>query len=101
MEIKTYKFQETNFDQKSDPVLLAEAKKRGFHFGNTYYNTLFSKLFFNGGSLNFKKDLDDDFKNRAVSYFKALVQSFSPSHEDKEAVCALLLSELVEEKTND
>ena len=81
---------------RTDPVLLAEAMARGFYNGNTPYNTLFSTLFFKGGKLNLKKNLPEKFENAALPYFKALAASFGPSHEDKEAVCAMLLSELVD-----
>jgi hypothetical protein len=80
---------------KTDPALLAEAKARGFYNGHTPYNALFGSLFFRGGKLNFKKRLDPEFKTTATRYLRALMGSFEPSHEDKEAVCALLLSELV------
>ncbi len=76
--------------------LLAEAKARGFYGGNTPHNMLFSSLFFGGGKLVFKKGLPEEFRVNATIYFKALAQSFEPKHEEKEAVCALLLSELVD-----
>ena len=80
----------------TDPVLLQEAKIKGFYQGDTKYNVLFSTLFYNGGALNFKQDLDLDFKSKALPYLKEFMRSFEPRHEDKEAICALLLSELVE-----
>lgn len=80
---------------RTDPEMLAEAKARGFHNGRTPYNSLFGTLFFKGGRLNFKSDLDPEFKTKATRYLRAFMGSFEPSHEDKEAVCALLLSELV------
>ena len=81
---------------RTDPVLLAEAKARGFYCADTPYNAIFSTLFFKGGKLNLKKDLPEDFKNAALPYFKALAASFEPKHEEKKAVCAMLLSELVD-----
>ena len=81
---------------KTDPDLLKEACDRGFYNGHTPHNELFSKLFFSGGELNFKKDLPEDFKNSATLYLKAFMMSFEPKHEEKEAICAMLLSELVE-----
>jgi hypothetical protein len=80
---------------RTDPALLEEAKRRGFDRHGPY-NELFSNLFFSGGKLEWKKDLDPEFKKNAASYLRAFMGSFSPSHEDKEAICALLLSELVE-----
>lgn len=102
MDLKTYKFPKlTGLDVafsiiKTDPELLKEAKARGFCDGNTPYNDLFSTLFFTGGKLNWKKDLPADFKQDAGTYLKALMGSFEPSHEDKEAISAMLLSELVD-----
>ena len=96
MDIKTYNFEQPDFALMTDKKLLAEAKERGFYNGKTPYNALFSTLFFKGGRLNFKKDLDSQFKTRAVPYLNAYIQSFEPSQEEKEAVCALLLSELVD-----
>lgn len=80
----------------TNPTLLAEAKERGFYNGRTPYNELFSTLFFKGGKLNFKNDLDPTFKDKALRYLTAFMRSFEPKHEEKEAICALLLSELVE-----
>lgn len=81
---------------RTNPELLDEAKKRGFYNGYTPYNKLFSTLFYSGGKLNFKKDLSPEFKNKALPYMKAFMGSFEPKHEEKEAICSLLLSELVE-----
>jgi len=102
MDITKYDFPELNGIDiiiptiKTDNNLLEEASKRGFYDGHTPYNDLFSKLFFEGGTIHFKKDLDKDFKAKALPYLKAFMASFEPAHEDKEAICALLLSELVE-----
>ena len=76
--------------------LLEESKRRGFYCGNTKYNNLFSELFFSGGKLNFKKNLPESFKTNATIYLKSFMQSFIPKHEEKESICAMLLSELVE-----
>jgi hypothetical protein len=81
---------------KTCPKLLKEAKGRGFYGGNGDYNSLFSELFFNGGKLNLKKDLDEDFKSKALPYLRSFMGSFEPKHEEKEAICAMLLSELVD-----
>lgn len=78
------------------PELLAEAKERGFYNGRTPYNDLFSNLFFNGGEINFKKDVDKAFKSKAWAYCRSFMQSWEPKHEEKEAICAMLMSELLE-----
>ena len=81
----------------TDPKLLAEAERRGFaRFDATPYNKLFNTLFYSGGKLNYKKDLDEAFANRAIPYLKAFMSSFEPKHEHKEFISAMLLSELVE-----
>ncbi len=81
---------------KTNPQLLEEAERLGFDKSSNPFNKLASELFFKGGALNFKKDLDPTFKEQATRYLKAFMMSFEPRHEDKEAVAALLLSNLVE-----
>ncbi len=101
LDVTNYEFPQLSdidvaFSQVSvDFDLLEEAKARGFYNGNTKYNDLFSNLFFKGGKLDFKDNLNKEFENKATRYLKALMGSFEPSHEVKEAICALLLSELV------
>jgi len=81
----------------TNPTLLEESRKLGFYNGDSQYNKLFSDLFFSGGKLNFKEDLDPDFKKYATKYLKCFMGSFEAKHEEKESICALLLSELIEE----
>jgi hypothetical protein len=95
MDLTKYKYPEPSLSMPTDKKLLAEAKARGFYNKSTPYNELFSSLFFTGGTLNFKKDLDSAFKDKAVPFLKGTMQSWDSQHEDKEAVCAMLLSELV------
>lgn len=78
------------------PELLEEAKLRGFYDDNNPYCKMFSTLFFRGGKPVFKKDIDEEFRKRAWAYLRSFMGSFSPKHEHKEAICAMLLSELVE-----
>lgn len=102
MNLQEFDFPElTNADLvfstvRTDQVLLKEAKDRGFYNGNTKYNTLFSDIFFKGGQVEFKKDLPEEFLKKAWRYCRALMGSFEPKHEEKEAVCAMLMSELLE-----
>lgn len=102
MDLKQYDFPKiTEVDlafstTKTDPKLLKEATERGYYNGNTPYNTLFSNLFFNGGKVIFKKGVDAEFKKKAWPYTRSLMSSFEPKHEEKEAVCAMLMSELLE-----
>jgi hypothetical protein len=81
---------------KTDKTLLAEAKERGFYGGHTPYNKIFSQLFFNGGRVNFKSNIDKEFKKTAWAYCRAFMGSWEPKHEEKEAICALIMSELLE-----
>ena len=96
MDLKKFKFPKPSICLPLDKKLFNEAKKRGFLNQQTPYNELFSTLFLQGGELKFKKDVDPDFKEKAIPYLKAFMGSFEPKHEHKEAVCAMLLSELVE-----
>lgn len=96
MDIKIFKFPKLSMAMPADRKLLSEAKRRGFLDKKTPYNELFSNLFYNGGRLNFKKGLDPEFKEKAVPYLRTFMGSFEPKHEHKEAICALLLSELVD-----
>jgi len=98
LDLKTFKFPEAKAFSSfgTIPELLKEAKKRNFYGGNSPYNKAFSTLFFRGGKVEFKKDLDDKWVNPMWAYCRALMASFEPSHEDKDAVCAMLLSELIE-----
>lgn len=81
---------------KTIPSLLDEAKARGFMDTETPYNTLVSKLFFNGGKVVFKKGVDEEFRKRVWLYVRAFLGSWEPKHEHKEAICAMLLSEICE-----
>lgn len=102
MDLQTFKFPEvTGADRafptfKAIPELLAEAKARGFYDGDTPYNKLFADLFYKGGRIKFKPGVDEDFQNRAWSYCRAFMSSWEPSHEDKAAIAALIMSEVLE-----
>lgn len=94
MDLKTFDFTKiTGFNTNKE--LLAEAKERKFYCGRTPYNKLFSTLFFIGGRVQFKPDVDKEFINRAWPYCCAFMGSFAPSHEEKEAICAMIMSELL------
>ena len=95
MNIETYKFDEPSMCLRTDKKLLAEARAKGFYSGRTKYNDLFSQLFFSGGKIDIKKDVNPEFKEKALPYLKAFMGSFEPKHEEKEAISALILSHLV------
>ena len=100
MDLKTFEFPKISgidiafSTVRTDPKLLAEAKERGFYNGNTAHNELFNNLF-SGGEVTFKKKLDPEFKAKAWPYCRALMSSFEPKHEEKEAICSMLMSELL------
>lgn len=95
LDLKTFKFPDaemypttdTNFD------LLEEAKKRNYLYGNKSGNKLFSAWFFNGVKEIVVKDLDN--AEKAFKYMRTLMGSFSPKHEHKEAVCAMIIDEFL------
>lgn len=80
---------------ETDPKLLDEAKNRGFYGGDGPYNKLFSQLFYEGGRVSFKEKIDPDFQGRVWKYFQLFMRSNKPSPNEKEAICAMLLSEVV------
>jgi hypothetical protein len=83
---------------KADPKLLTEAKERGFYNGHTPYNKLFSDLFFMGGKVVYKKGVDKEFIKKAWMYCRCFMKSHEPKQEEKEAICALIMSEILEPK---
>lgn len=102
LDLKTFEFPKvTGVDMafptfNTIPELLNEAKDRGFFNDSNPYCRLFSKLFFSGGKVVFKKDIDEQVKLRIWSYLRSFMGSFAPKHEHKEAICAMLLSEICE-----
>lgn len=106
MNLKDYAFPKvTDLDIafstfEAPEVLVKEAKERGFADVSNEYNKLFSTLFYSGGKIEFKKGVDEELKKKAWPFCRALMGSFAPKHEDKEAVCALIMSELLEAPQN-
>lgn len=102
MDLTKFKFPDVSgnpfFQPKTDKTLLQEAKDRNFYNGHTPYNDLFSNLFMNGGKVIFKKDIDEEFRKKAWSYCRCFMKSYEPKHEEKEAICSMLMSELLELK---
>jgi len=101
MNLKDFKFPEVSVadaifpTSKMNKELLEEAKKRGFYNGHTKYNELFSHLFFRGGRIEFKPDVDKEFAKRAWTYCRSFMGSWEPKHEEKEAICAMIMSEIL------
>lgn len=83
---------------KTIPELLKEAEERGFLYGHTPYNQLFSDLFYTGGKIKFKKGIDTEKQKEVWLYCRAFMSSWEPKHEHKEGICAMLMSEILEPK---
>ena len=56
----------------------------------------FQSYFFGGGKVKFKEGVNEEFRSKAWKYCRSFMGSFEPKHEEKEAICALLMSELLE-----
>lgn len=106
MELKDFQFPElTTVDiafstLNTDPVLLKEANEKGYGNMNNYHNRgikFFNQIFFSGGGIVFKKDIDPEFAKKAWTYCHALMKSFAPKHEHKQAVCAMIMDEILED----
>jgi hypothetical protein len=83
----------------TDARLLEMAKELGFDNRSNPYYQLVSNIFFQGcGGFVPKKELwiTDEYAARVFNYFDCLLRSWKPKHEHKTAVCAFLLSEIVE-----
>lgn len=102
MDLKTFKFPDVTVADAAFPTfdtipeLLKEAISREFHRNYNPYNELFSELFFNGGTVQFKPDVDPEYQNRVWSYCRSFMGSWAPKHQDKAAICAMLMSEILE-----
>ncbi len=81
---------------KADSALLEEARRRGFYMGHTKANQMFGRLF-GGGRIVIKPEMDMDFVRRVIPYLKALLSSFAMKHEEKEAICAMILDEIADD----
>lgn len=96
LDLNKFEFPTKNvFSQPTNKELLQAAKDKGFYKGHTPYNELFNTLFFRGGQVVFKPEVSDELRNKAWNYLKSFIKSFEPKHEEKEAICAYLLSEIV------
>lgn len=92
MELKNYNFPKTERELNNintDYILLAEAEKRELRKGREKFN----QLFFNGGTVELKDDVRGTWKEHAYVYARSLMGSFTPKHEHKESVCAMIFEE--------
>lgn len=98
MELKDFEFPEiTKVDESfptfnTIPELLEEAKKRDLSKGRKKFNA----LFYTGGVISLKDGAKGTWKEKALMYARALMCSYAPKHEHKEAVCAMIFEETIE-----
>lgn len=64
-----------------------------FKHGNTKWNKLFNTWFFSGLNILELTPKDGVDENKALKHIKAIMVSYEPKHEHKEAGCAYLLNE--------
>lgn len=95
LDLKTFEFPDAEMYPTTDTNkdLLEEAKERGFLRGSKLGNRLFSAWFYNGIKDVVVKDLDN--AEKAFKYMRTLMGSFTPKHEHKEAVCAMIIDEFL------
>jgi hypothetical protein len=67
----------------TDPALKAEAYRLKFDYDNNPYQRLTATLFYKGGKVKFRDDVDKDFRSRVWLYVRGFMGSFAPKHEDK------------------
>lgn len=73
--------------------------KRTRHFQNPsagspeFWDERVTNLFFNGGNIGDRREgVPSETYNRVIRYFKNVMGSWTPQHEEKTALCAWLLS---------
>lgn len=98
MDLSTYKFPDVTKIDLAFPTfnapreLLEEADKRDLKKGREKFN----QLFYYGGEIKLKPYVKGTWKENAYLFARALMASFEPKHEHKEAVCALIFEECLE-----
>jgi hypothetical protein len=82
----------------TDPALLKEAERRGYSMysnGNKAPgNEMFGTLFYEGGTINYRKDVPEEYRKNVMAYLRSFMGSWAPKHEHKHAICAMLLDEI-------
>lgn len=95
MNLSNYKFPEvTGIDMAFSTLntteeLVQEAEERNLTKGRAK----FQEIFYSGGEVELQKDVKGTWKEHAYLYAKCLMSSWSPKHEHKEAVCAMIFEE--------
>lgn len=102
--ILTYNFPSMTKDEmvfsaiQTPAQLRDEAIAGGFYNGDTPGAKLFNEWFYRGLDTlpEMKKDIDLEYARKAVVWTRCYMASFWPKHEEKEAVCAYIFSEIFE-----
>jgi hypothetical protein len=95
MDLSTYKFPKVTKADLAFPTfntpkeLVEEAEKRNPQKGMKK----FTELFYSGGKIELKKDVEGTWKENAYMYARALMGSWSPKHEHKELVVGMIFEE--------
>lgn len=80
----------------ADDKLLAEAKKRGLYKTLSPHRALHLATANFGGVIKIKAGLPYKWANNALNYLVKLRMSVKCNEEEKQAICALILSEIAE-----
>lgn len=95
MDLSKYNFPKVTCADRAFPTfdvpkdLLMEAEKREITKGRKK----FAELFYSGGNMQFKKDVEGTWKENAFNWCRAMMGSYAPKHEHKETVCAMIFEE--------
>ena len=78
-----------------DPQLLAEAKKRGYYKNTKPFTRIFWGIAFFLEEPVMKASATTEAHMNIWLYCRRLLRSWKPKHEEKEAVCTMLMSEIL------
>lgn len=71
--------------------LIEEAEKRNLSKGRNKFN----EMFYSGGTYVLQKDVKGTWKEKAFLWCRAMIGSWAPKHEHKEAVAAMIFEEVL------
>lgn len=85
---------------KTDPTLLQEAKDRGFYGGfdgiRGQYNNLYQDIMSRQGAITFKPNIPNEIQAKIWKYCNAFMRSTYGTPAERQAICAMLMSEILE-----